>query len=714
MRKTLDSVTTNPVKETDLQLNKWFFASRLSPIMILFNPKAKAAFFAVICLMLFYREVAAQDSTRVLPEVTVQAYRYNRPLVDVPVAMSVIRASDLQRFDNTSLLPVVNTLPGIRMEERSPGSFRFSIRGSLIRSPFGVRNVKVYWNHLPLTDGGGNTYLNLFDLSSIGKLEIIKGPGGSLYGAGTGGVMLFTPPRVDDTSIEISSTIGSFGSQRYLVGGQFTTGKLTGRLYYSRQSSDGYRRQTQFHRDAINSDWTYTPNATTTLHANIFFTDVFYETPGGLTLAQFESDPRQARPAAGPNRSAEEQKASVRNMTSFAGVGLDKDLGEHWVARLGAFASYTDFENYAIGNYEHRYETNVGSRLEAQYSFGEDKVAGKITSGMEYQLFESPVNVFRNNLGEVGEKTIGDKVNSNQYFVFLQAELDLPAGINITVGASENFLKYDLRRMFPSQENVSKKFNGIFSPRAAILKKLGPQNSVFASVSSGFSPPTAAEVRPSANAFNPGLAAERGINTEVGIKGKTEKITYELVAYDFKLKETIVLQRVVDGSEFFTNAGKTRQRGLEAYASFSPGSTFKVWGSYSYNHYRFRDYVKDGADYSGNKLTGVAPTTASIGVDVFLKNGLYVSQTNSYTDHLPLNDANDEFAKEFVLSSVRVGWMKIFSGLELDVFGGVNNIFDQTYSLGNDLNAFGRRYYNAAPGRNYFAGIKVKQIFKRR
>jgi iron complex outermembrane receptor protein len=46
------------------------------------------------------------------------------------------------------------------MEERSPGSYRLNIRGSSLRSPFGVRNVKIYYNNIPFTDPGGNTYLN--------------------------------------------------------------------------------------------------------------------------------------------------------------------------------------------------------------------------------------------------------------------------------------------------------------------------------------------------------------------------------------------------------------------------------------------------------------------------------------------------------------------------------------------------------------------------
>ncbi|MFT6036052.1 MAG: iron complex outermembrane receptor protein [Marivirga sp.] len=41
----------------------------------------------------------------------------------------------------------------------------------------------------------------------------------------------------------------------------------------------------------------------------------------------------------------------------------------------------------------------------------------------------------------------------------------------------------------------------------------------------------------------------------------------------------------------------------------------------------------------------------------------------------------------------------------LKLSAGVENLTDITYSLGNDLNAFGGRYYQPAPGRNYFMGL---------
>src|SRR5688572_15644948 len=101
-----------------------------------------------------------QDTTRLLQEVVVKAYEQNRQLKEVSAAINVINAAQLARYNNTNLLPALNATPGVHMEERSPGSYRLNIRGSTLRSPFGVRNVKVYWNGIPFTDPGGNTYLN--------------------------------------------------------------------------------------------------------------------------------------------------------------------------------------------------------------------------------------------------------------------------------------------------------------------------------------------------------------------------------------------------------------------------------------------------------------------------------------------------------------------------------------------------------------------------
>ena len=140
-----------------------------------------------------------QDTTRVLQEVVVKAYEQNRQLKEVSAAINVIHAAQLERYNNTSLLPALNATPGVHMEERSPGSYRLNIRGSTLRSPFGVRNVKVYWNGIPFTDPGGNTYLNQLSYYNVNTIEVIKGPASSLYGAGTGGARADQQPARHQT-----------------------------------------------------------------------------------------------------------------------------------------------------------------------------------------------------------------------------------------------------------------------------------------------------------------------------------------------------------------------------------------------------------------------------------------------------------------------------------------------------------------------------------
>jgi iron complex outermembrane recepter protein len=139
--------------------------------------------------------IRLQAISRQLSEVTVTGYETNRPLAETAGAIGLLNSREINRFNTTSLVPALNTLPGVRMDERATASYRLSIRGSSLRAPFGVRNVKLYLNDIPLVEANGTIPLNLFDAGTIGRVEVIKGPAGSTYGAGTGGTVLLQTLR---------------------------------------------------------------------------------------------------------------------------------------------------------------------------------------------------------------------------------------------------------------------------------------------------------------------------------------------------------------------------------------------------------------------------------------------------------------------------------------------------------------------------------------
>jgi iron complex outermembrane receptor protein len=666
-----------------------------------------------------FGQEAQTDSTRLLEEVVIEAYETNRRLDEVPASIGILREPDWQRFNNTSILPAVNTVPGVRMEERSPGSYRFAIRGSSLRSPFGVRNVKVYWNRLPFTDGGGNTYLNLFDFSSIGSLEIIKGPAASLYGAGTGGVLLMKNPEVNSSQIKASAVGGSYGLQRYMIGGYLKQDNVSANLQLAHHRSDGYREQTALKRNALNAELKFRAGEKGTLTSTLLFSNLYYETPGGLTKAQFEQDPRQARPPSA-SLGAVEARAAVTNETLYGGVIYDHDWSTEWATTVGVYGGHSAFENPTIRNYERRDETNYGMRTHTVYTLQPDQssIGGKFTIGGEYQYFTSPISVFDNDgAGNPGALQVEDEVGARAGLIFLQADIEFPGGIFLTAGGSVNFLHYDFSRLAPEPRvDQERDFDVVASPRVALLKKVSDNVAVFASYSDGFSPPSLAEVRPSTNTFSNTLKPEIGNNLEFGFRGGTpdRRLGYDLVLYDFRLKNTIVVQRNDEGADYFVNAGKTSQRGIETLVHYDFGSEeslmsmFKLWASYAYQHYRFREYVVLDVDYSGNALTGVAPTIFSMGLDAVVDKKFVTNVTLNYVDRIPLNDANTDFAESYLLLGLRSGWnTSVREGTRIEVFAGVDNILDEVYSLGNDLNAFGGRYYNAAMPRNYYAGLNI-------
>lgn len=653
------------------------------------------------------------DSVRMLHEITVKAYATGRPLSDVPASIGFIGQEDLNRFSNASVLAAVNTVPGVRMEERSPGSYRFSIRGSLLRSPFGVRNVKMYYNGLPLTDGGGNTYLNLLDFNMIGNMEIIKGPGASLYGAGTGGVVLTNSGTIKKTSLQVSALGGSYGLKRSGIFASTHSSHVNSSIQLSHQEAEGYREQAAMRRDAANVDLQFSVGKKGTLSAFVFYSDLFYETPGGLTKAQFDSNPKHARPGTPVAPGAVQQKAAVHNKTFYAGLYSEYQWSDQWTGEGGIFFSNTDFRNPSIRNYEVRHENNAGARMSMHYRFNAGSWTGKLSLGGEAQLFVSPIDVYGNNSGFRDTLQTADDITSAQFLPFAQLELELPKKFYITVGASSNFLKYRYEPRYATFIDQERNFDPVFSPRVAVLKKFSIL-SVFGSISRGFSPPSIAEVRPSTNSFNSNLNPEHGMSYEIGAKSNHKNLSWDLALYDFRLRETIVIQRTDDGAEYFINAGKTTQQGAEVMLSWSQQNpkrfmhTFRMWCSYSLNYYRFREYIQDGADYSDNKLTGISPNVLAAGLDLSLHKRIYANITVSYTDKIPLDDANSAFADSFTLLSGRIGYKTGYTNkFPVDIFGGVDNALNERYSLGNDLNAFGGRFYNAAAPVNFYVGINA-------
>lgn len=650
----------------------------------------------------------------ILEEVIVEAFHSNQQWKAVPAAVGVLGSKEMNRYANTSFVPIFNTVPGVRVEERSPASYRLSIRGSLLRSPFGVRNVKVYWNDIPLSDAGGNTYLNLVDLNTLSSAEVIKGPAASVYGAGTGGAVLLRSGldfrNTSENHFSAGVSGGSYGLFNEQLGWQYQSKKFSSSLQQVHQQSDGYRDQSAARKDVIKWQGALQLKDQQ-LQFLLFYTDLYYQTPGGINLAQFQSNPKLSRQQAGAIPGSIQQHASIYNKTIFGGAHHAWEMNDHFTLKSFVTGNHTSFTNPFITNYETRGEANFGLGTNLIYK----NKNFQWMNGAEWLHNHSLINDFGNRGGVKDTVQFKDDIYATQWFAFSQAQLSVGDKWIFTAGLSLNNQSFRFRRTtVPGNGFTDKNISMVVTPRLAVLYRLNKDVSLYALSAKGFSPPAVAELRPSDGLYHGELNAESGWNIEAGIKGElfAGRLQFDIAAYFFKLNNAIVRRTTTTGAEFFVNAGSTKQNGVEGllkYQLIKKQNGFiralTLWSSYSYQPYRFESYEQSGVDFSGKELTGVPRNIWVSGLDMDTKTGIYLNASMNATSALPLNDANSVYADRYQLLQAKLGYRWKNNKSSFDIFFGADNLLNQSYSLGNDINALGNRYFNAAAGRNIFAGI---------
>lgn len=680
-----------------------------------------------------FLSISLASNTTSLSEVVVVGHSNNRKLIETAGSIGYLSQKEIQRSNNVSLNQSLNIIPGVRMEENGfGGSTRLSIRGSQLRSPWGIRNIKVYWNDLPLTDPSGETSaFNAIDVSSVGSIEVLKGPSGSIYGAGTGGVISISSDRAKfgEKGVEVSNIFGSFGLRRTLVSAKSVTANSNINVSYVDQSFDGYRDHNSVSKKVFNLMANYYPSDKQTISIFAFQSQSNFDLPGALDSTEVANNPRQAHPfaAKGDNR--------VTNNRTMLGVSQRYELNDKLINTTGIYGTFNNMDHpwgsgpfyngYSIGN-----SLGYGTRTRFTYSPKLGEIQTRINFGGEYQFSSNVEKQYGNNEGKPNGTLASDfEFTSQQGIVFTQAELDLPKKFILTLGGSLNFTNYDfIDRVIPDSLNprLVTDFKPTFAPRIGLVKMIGEQMAVHGSVGYGFSPPSTWEIQTQAG-INRNLNPESGINYEVGFRGTTfkNKLNFDVSTYMFQLSNAI-LPRVNEAQQtFFENTGSTDQFGVEAMISYlvfndetKVISLLKPWINYTFNDYKTESFSWSTfsvvtQDFSGNRIPGVAPNILNIGVDLETKFGLYMITTLNFVDAMYLNNDNSKSVNSYTLLGSRMGYRKVFKKhFGFEVFGGVDNALNADYNIFVTINGFDGRYYNPGPTANFYGGLSLKYIFK--
>jgi iron complex outermembrane recepter protein len=153
-------------------------------------------------------ETAAPDNSSELAEVTVTANKLNaQKVLDVPASIQAISGEALQNAGVSGIMDVAGQIPGLSIQDLGPGDKKYVIRG--INST-GYSTTGIYYGEATISgsngdDGGGfESDIRLYD---IDRIEVLRGPQGTLYGASSmSGTIRFIPKAPD------LNNIGGYGT----------------------------------------------------------------------------------------------------------------------------------------------------------------------------------------------------------------------------------------------------------------------------------------------------------------------------------------------------------------------------------------------------------------------------------------------------------------------------------------------------------------------
>ena len=227
-----------------------------APVPRRFVPSSVAA----ACATLLAPWAAAQSAVEpvALPEVTVTAERVETVLRKTPVSVGVVDSKEIERKGITQLNDLVGLVAGVSV----PNGFSnmpqaVGIRGVGVSSAAMAQAVGIYMDDVPLIRGYATA---LWDLPDIERIEVLRGPQGTLYGqnATAGAVRYLSVDPSADTNAWLSLGAGNFDAfeVRGYANGALGDGPLSASLAFSRKVNSGYARNATLDTDVNRIDAT--------------------------------------------------------------------------------------------------------------------------------------------------------------------------------------------------------------------------------------------------------------------------------------------------------------------------------------------------------------------------------------------------------------------------------------------------------------------------
>jgi iron complex outermembrane receptor protein len=697
---------------------------------------AAASAFCVLAGMAADGSAVAGEQEAALPDVVVSASRSEQRRFDAPAAVDSVPVDPLRAASPlVNLSEVLTGVPGVAVRDRQnyAQDLQLSVRGFGTRSTFGVRGVRLYVDGIPATMPDGQGQAATADLANASRVEVLRGPFAQMYGNASGGVVqVFTPdPPKDGFTGRASTGIGSDGQWQAGVALGGGNDKLGGTLDAWTYQTDGYRDHSAARRYQLNAKVAAQPTDATRVTGQFnYFNQPLAQDPLGLTRAQADANPRQAVPAAtlfDTGKTVEQTQG---------GVVVDHKLTEA-DSLQGRLYAGTRQLNQRLGM-SGIVATSSGGIVDLDRTYGgaalswtRRTTAGGLplqwTAGVEANGMRDGRTGFVNNNGTQGALRRDETDKASDFGAFAQFDWTFRPSWELVGGVRASRVKLSIDDHYITtaspDDSGSTTYNNVSPVLGMVWHALDTLN-VYANLGRGFESPTLTEVAygPGGSGSNLGLQASTSRQGEIGVKWQQQRQRLEAALFDADSHDEVVPLSNNAGRTVYQNVNGVHRRGMElawrggfgaqvgASADGTAGSQFEAGLAYTYLSAYFGESFLNAQGQTvnaGNRLPGTARHSLNLDIAWRPLPPLVLGAEMHVDSLIYADDLNTQAAPGYATFNLRAGYEFRIGKTRLFAFGRIDNVTDRKYIGSVIVNEANGRYFEPAPGRRFFVGLRA-------
>ena len=663
-----------------------------------------------------------------LEQMSVTATKIATPTKEVSESIFVVDEKTIEDKNMLNVQDALQNVSGvIAASSTNSPSPKLIIRGAGLKASYGVREIMVMKDGVPMTDPDSFTRFDFIDMQDVSSIEVQKGPGSINAVNSTGGVIQLITKSVfaeDKNSVKVG--IGDDGQKNFntKLRDKVSDNDYLSFSFSKREIDNSWRDNNEFDTTQASLKFGHIFDDESTIENELSYTESNLNLPASMTKEEFEIFKQTGEQH---NTSSQWQHSARDSKIVSLNSKYEKEAGSI-TYRPRVYFNHWEHFHPVTGLINDATDNNIfGTDLEFDWAHKVLAKDSNLVGGVTLKLDKSDdakkyeyKDVEKNGTGKIlktlsnekGDLASTEDSSAFLYGTYLMETIKLSDKWKFDVSARVDKLNFDIdgNELKAYNFGTGKYVAGdglysldnsftLFSTKVGTSYSLTDSTNIYTSVANANQAPTTNEL-----GDNEDLEKSQSINYEVGLKTRTDNYSSDLALFQNYVQDEIIQIKDENGNTIYDNAGETNKKGLEFDTSYNLTNNLQIGGTYTYSHFKFDTFnesVRNGmvtnlVSRDGNYLPFIPQNQYSIFTAYHLANGLKTRLTARTYGSYYMDNANTQKYEGYdLITDLMIGYEKKNHNIQLNV----NNLFDKYYAIEASKNTSGVESYKAATPR---------------